>query len=68
MIDDLGGGTLAAGVGAASSWARLASVQFYATGTGEVIFQALPGSLSFAASLPGTSTGPKSIGAGPHCK
>ena len=57
VIDDLGGGRRRRR-GCRRFMGRLASVQFYATGTGEVIFQALPGSLPLRASLPGTSTGP----------
>jgi len=47
IVDDLGGGTLADGLGVAPQWARLAYVQVQATGLGEATFGLSPGGLQF---------------------
>ncbi|MBN2582742.1 MAG: PD40 domain-containing protein, partial [Planctomycetes bacterium] len=48
LIDDLGGGTMSVGAGVAPAWTRMAYVEFFATGTGQVAFELSPGSLQFS--------------------
>ena len=48
LVDDFGGGTLGAGVGAQPQWARLGYLEFLVTDTGPIGFEVHPGGMNFS--------------------